>query len=182
MGKSFQEQLLNLGLVEKKKVKEVRKEQHQKKKQQTGKNTAVVDENLLLAQQAEEKKRARARQLNLEREAKLQKRAEEGRIRQLIEEHKLPKDDRGIAYRFNVRGTIQRIFVSRDMADRLSDGRLAIVAQAERFEVIPRSVAEKIQASADAPFIILNASSATAADHDPDDPYAEYKIPDDLMW
>jgi hypothetical protein len=181
MGKSFQEQLLKLGLVEKKKVKEARKEQHQKKKQQVGKNAIKVDENVLLAQQADEKKKARARQLNLEREAKLQKRAEEARIRQLIEDHKLAKDDRGIAYRFKVRGTIQRIFVTKDMADRLSDGRLGIVAIADRFEVIPRTVAEKIQATDDTLFIILNVSSG-GVEQNPDDPYAEYKIPDDLMW
>lgn len=181
MGKSFQEQMLKLGLVEKKKVNEAKKEQHQKKKQQVGKNAPVVDENALLAQQEMEKKKARVRELNLQREAKLQQRAEEARIRQLIEEHKLTKDDKGIAYRFNVRGTIQRIFVSKEMADKLSHGQLGIVILADRSEVIPRSVAEKIQAVSDKMFISLNAPPA-GADPDPDDPYAAYKIPDDLMW
>jgi uncharacterized protein len=181
MGKSFQEQMLKLGLVEKKQVKEVKKEQHQKKKQQVGKNALVVDENILLAQQAMEKKKARARELNLEREAKLQKRAEEARIRQLIEEHKLAKDDKGIAYRFNVRGTIQRIFVTQEMADKLSHGHLGIVVLADRNEVIPRSIVEKIQSISDKLFISLNAPSA-GTDPDPDDPYAAYQVPDDLMW
>lgn len=165
--------------MKKKQVKEAKKEQHQKKKQQVGKHAVVVDENALLAQQLLEKKKARARELNLEREAKLQKRAEEARIRQLIEEHKLAKDDKGIAYRFNVRGTIQRIFVTKEMADRLSHGQLGIVVLADRSEVIPRSVAEKIQAIDEKMFISLN---APPAEPDPDDPYAAYKIPDDLMW
>ena len=180
MGKSFQEQLLSLGLVEKKKVKEAKKEQHQKKKQQVAKNAVVVDENALLAQAAMEKKKARAREMNLEREAKLQKRAEEARIRQLIEEHKLAKDDKGIAYRFNVRGTIQRIFVTKEMADQLSRGQLAIIVLADRNEVIPRAIAEKIQSISDEMFVVLNAP----ADNNPDadDPYAAYKVPDDLMW
>ncbi len=181
MGKSFQEQMLKLGLVEKKKVNEVKKEQHQKKKQQVGKNVVIVDENALLAQQEMEKKRARARQLNLEREAKLQKRAEEARVRQLIEEHKLAKDDKGIAYRFNVRGTIQRIFVTKEMADKLSYGQLGIVVLADRSEVIPRSIAEKIGSIDSKLFISLNAPPA-GTEADPDDPYAEYKVPDDLMW
>jgi len=181
MGKSFQEQMLKLGLVAKKQVKEAKKEQHQKKKQQVGKHVVVVDENLLLAQQEMEKKKARARELNLEREAKLQKRAEEARIRQLIEEHKLAKDEKGIAYRFNVRGTIHRIFVTQEMADKLSHGQLGIVVLADRSEVIPRSIAEKIQAINDKLFIILNAPSA-GIDPDPDDPYAAFKVPDDLMW
>ncbi len=181
MGKSFQEQMLKLGLVAKKQVKEAKKEQHQKKKQQVGKNVVVVDENALLAQQEMEKKKVRARELNLEREAKLQKRAEEARIRQLIEEHKLPKDEKGIAYRFNVRGTIQRIFVTQEMADKLSHGQLGIVVLADRSEVIPRGIVEKIQTISDKLLIILNAPQA-GADPDPDDPYAAYKVPDDLMW
>jgi uncharacterized protein len=181
MGKSFQEQLLKLGLVEKKQVKDAKKEQHQKKKQQLAKNVVVVDENALLAQQAMEKKKARARELNLEREAKLQKRAEEARVRQLIEEHKLAKDEKGVAYRFNVRGIIQRIFVAQDVADRLSNGHLGIVVLGDRCEVIPRAIAEKIQAINDTLYIILNAPPA-GAEQDPDDPYAAYKIPDDLMW
>ncbi|KJS02387.1 MAG: hypothetical protein VR65_05600 [Desulfobulbaceae bacterium BRH_c16a] len=181
MGKSFQEQLLKLGLVEKKQVKEVRKEQHQKKKQQAGKKAVEVDENVLLARQAEEKKKARARELNLEREAKLQKRADDARIIQLVEEHKLEKIENGVPYRFNYQGTIQRIFVTKEMADRLSDGRLGIISLAEKFEVIPRGVAEKIQSINGTLFISLNASAAGET-ADPDDPYAEFKIPDDLMW
>ena len=181
MGKSFQEQLLKLGLVEKKKVQEVKKEQHQKKKQQVGKNVVVVDENVLLAQQEMEKKKARARELNLEREAKLQKRAEEARVRQLVEEHKLAKDDKGIAYRFNVRGTIQRIFVTNDMADQLSRGQLAIVALAGRYEVLPRNIVEKIQSIDSKIFISLN-KSESGMEPDPDDPYAAFKVPDDLVW
>lgn len=180
MGKSFQEQMLKLGLVEKKKVNEAKKEQHQKKKQQVAKNAVVVDENALLAQAEMEKKKARARELNLEREAKLQKRAEEARIRQLIEEHKLAKDDKGIAYRFNVRGIIQRIFVAKEMADQLSRGQLAIIVLADRHEVIPRSIAEKIQSISDKMLIILNAPTDTTPDAD--DPYAAYQVPDDLMW
>lgn len=181
MGKSFQEQMLELGLVAKKQVGEVKKAQHQKKKQQVGKKAVIVDENVLLAQQEIEKKKARARELNLEREAKLKRRAEEARVRQLIEEHKQAKDDKGIAYRFNVRGTIQRIFVTTEMADKLSRGQLGIVVLADRSEVIPRTVAEKIRAINDKLFISLNAPEA-GTDPDPDDPYAAYKVPDDLMW
>ena len=182
MGKSFQEQMLELGLVAKKQVGEAKKEQHQKKKQKMSKKAvAVVDENVLLAQQEMEKKKARARELNLEREAKLKKRAEEARVRQLIEEHKQEKDDKGIAYRFNVRGTIQRIFVAKDMADQLSRGQLGIVVLADRSEVIPRAVAEKIREINDKLFISLNAPEA-GTEPDPADPYAAYKVPDDLMW
>lgn len=183
MGKSFQEQLLQLGLVDKKKVSETKKQQHKKKKQKVrgGIKQAGVDENVLLARQAEEKKKARAKQLNLEREAKLQKRAELARIKQLIEQNRREKDDKGLAYRFNVEGKIQRIFVAGDVADQLSDGRLGIVGFGEHFEVVPRLIVEKIRSINDQIFTALNAKPADK-ETDPDDPYAGYEVPDDLMW
>lgn len=183
MGKSFQDQLLALGLVDKKKAKETKKQQHHKKKKQakTSQKNKVVDENVLLAQQAEEKKKARARQLNQERDAKLKKREQAAQVKQFVEQNRIEKDEKGIAYRFPVSGKIQRIFVAKDVADKLSDGRLGIVALGEVFEVLPRSVVEKITAIDKKIVVILNERTGDEPD-DPEDPYAEYKVPDDLMW
>ncbi|TKB24026.1 DUF2058 domain-containing protein [Desulfopila sp. IMCC35006] len=183
MGKSFQEQLLQLGLVDKKKASETKKEQHQSKKQRSksGKKNIVVDENVLLAQQAEQKKKDRARKLNLQREAKLQKRAEDGLVKQLVEDHRLAKDDTGIAYRFSVASKIQRIFVTKETAEKLSDGRLGIVGIADQFDVLPRRIIEKIQSVSDRVFVSLNSATAQQ-DSDPEDPYAGFEVPDDLMW
>jgi len=183
MKKSFQEQLLQLGLVDKKKAGQAKKEQHHNKKQKAkaGKNVVVVDENALLAQQIDEKKKARARQLNLQREAKLQKRAEAAQVKQLVEQNRLDKDDRGIAYRFTVSGKIQRIFVATAIADQLSDGRLGIVGIDGRYEVVPRATIGKIQSINDGVFVNIVAPSSSA-EKDPDDPYAGYEVPDDLMW
>ncbi|NOR24922.1 MAG: DUF2058 family protein [Desulforhopalus sp.] len=183
MGKSFQEQLLQLGLVDKKKASKAKKQQHQNKKQnsKTGKKQVVVDENALLAQQAEEKKKARVRKLNLQRDVKLQKRAEDAQVKQLVEQNRLEKDDRGIAYRFNVKGKIQRIFVTKETADQLSDGRLGIVGLAGQFEVVPRAIIEKIQSVSNRVFVNINAASSKAGS-DPEDPYAGFEVPDDLMW
>lgn len=178
---SFQEQLLKLGLVKDQQLREVKKEQHHKKKQQAGKNLPPpVDENALLAQQLLEKKKARARHLNLEREAKLRKRAEEARIRQILQEHRVEKDDKGIAYRFTVDKTIRRIHVDQEIAEGLSRGRFDIVVIGEQFEVVPAAIAEKLRAIDPSLTIIHNAPAADAAD--PEDPYAAYKVPDDLMW
>jgi uncharacterized protein len=183
MGKSFQEQLLQLGLVDKKKVSETKKQQHQNKKQSSkaGKKHIVVDENAILAQQAEEKKKARTRKLNLQREEKLQKRAEDAQVRQLVEQNRLKKDDRGIAYRFTVNNKIQRIFVAREIADKLSDGRLGIVGLAEQYEVVPRAIIEKIQSVSNRIFVNIKVASNIEGS-DPDDPYAGYEVPDDLVW
>jgi uncharacterized protein YaiL (DUF2058 family) len=183
MGKSFQDQLLSLGLVDKKKAKETKKHQNKTKKQnaKVSRNKQVVDENVLLAQKGEEKKKARARKLNQERDAKLKKREETAQIKQFVVQNRIEKDDKGIAYRFNVSGKIQRVFVPKEVADRLSDGRLGIVVLADQFEVLPRTVVEKITAINKQMIVILNERTGDESD-DPDDPYAEYKVPDDLMW
>lgn len=183
MGKSFQEQLLQLGLVDKAKAGKAKKEQHQNKKQnaKAGKKRIVVDENALLVQKVEEKKKARARKLNQQREAKLQRRAEDAQVKQLVEQHRLKKDDRGIAYRFTVSNKIQRIFVEKEVADQLSDGRLGIVSFTDRYEVLPRAILEKIQAISDRFFVTINSPSSKEG-LDPEDPYAGFEVPDDLMW
>jgi uncharacterized protein YaiL (DUF2058 family) len=183
MGKSFQEQLLQLGLVDKTKASKAKKAQHQNKKQnaKVGKKHVVVDENALLIQQVEEKKKARARKLNLQRDAKLQKRAEDAQVKQLVEQHRLEKDDRGIAYRFTVSNKIQRIFVAKELADQLSDGRLGIVSLADQHDVLPRAILEKIQAINNRVFVTINAASSKEG-LDPEDPYAGFEVPDDLMW
>jgi uncharacterized protein YaiL (DUF2058 family) len=185
MGKTFQEQMLALGLADKKKLNQNKKQQHQQKKQaKPGKKTTIEDENVLLAREALEKKKARTRQLNREREEKLQKRADEARIKQLIEQNKVAKDESGVAYRFNCNGRIQRIFVSAETTGRLSSGVLGIVGLAGQFEVVPGAVVKKIKEIDDSVFFVLNAGSVKQAEKeaDPEDPYAGYEVPDDLMW
>jgi uncharacterized protein YaiL (DUF2058 family) len=186
MGKTFQEQLLQLGLVDNKKINDAKKNKHQarKKKGKVRQGVEVIDENAVLARQAAEKKKARTRELNRQRDAKLQKRAEEGRIRQLIEQHRLEKDDKGVPFRFTVSGKIHRVFVSKETALELGDGRLGIVENrggAVRFEVLPRKAIEKIQQINSAVYTSL-ISASPQAETDADDPYAEYKVPDDLDW
>lgn len=46
--------------------------------------------------------------------------------------------------------------------------------------IIPASVADKI-AQRDASSIVLH-SALSAEEQDEDDPYADFKVPDDLMW
>lgn len=68
----------------------------------------------------------------------------------------------------------------------LINGRLAIVrlvinnsGECE-YAIIPASVADKI-AQRDADSIVVN-SALSQEEQDEDDPYADFKVPDDLMW
>ncbi len=188
MGNSFQDQLLKLGLVDKKKVREVKNEKHKNKKDKGKKGSgqlSLAEENALLVKQAAEKKRAKDLQLNRQRDAKLQKRAEMAQIKQLIEQHKVAKDERGNPYRFNVCGKIHRIFVDSKTADQLGSGVFGIVEMvgaAGQFEVVPRDVVEKIRAINGKIFTTFVDTSQESSAKESDDPYADYVVPDDLMW
>ncbi|WP_041278138.1 DUF2058 domain-containing protein [Desulfotalea psychrophila] len=180
MSNPFQDQFLKLGLVDKKQVTKSKKVQHQKKKQKVAKNAApVVDENALLAQEAQEKKRIRAQELNRQREEKLRKREAMAAVKQIITQNRIEKDKKGLAYHFTDDKKIQRIFVAKEVADQLSKGRLGIVAFAAGYEVVNRAVIEKIESLATGTFVFI---AEMTADLDEEDPYAEYQIPDDLMW
>ena len=181
MGNSFQDQFLKLGLVDKKQVSKAKKQKHQKKKQKVAKKQVVIDENVLLAQDALEKKKRRAQKLNRQRENKLKKREDAAAIKQMVEKNRLEKSGTGVAYRFSDTGTINRVFVSEEAAGQLSSGQLAIVRLGAQYEVVPRDIGDKISAL-DAKILVVINSSSGKDEKDPDDPYAEFEVPDDLMW
>lgn len=182
MGSSFQDQLLKLGLVDKKQVDEAKRSKHKKKaKKVARKQPTVVDENKLLAEQAQQKKKERARQLNREREEKLKKREEAGRIRQMIEAGRLEKDEKGVAYRFVDNKKIFRLFLARDVVDQLEKGKAGVVRFGDGYEVCPVDVVKKL-AEIDAKVVVRLNESKTKAETDEDDPYAGFEVPDDLDW
>jgi uncharacterized protein YaiL (DUF2058 family) len=97
----------------------------------------------------------------------------------LIEVSRLSREHAEIAYNFTDGTKIKKILVTDEMLNQLSNGRLAIVKFDEQYSVVPKSVAEKIKLRDESYVIVRNALQPT---EDADDPYAEYKIPDDLMW
>ncbi len=181
MGNSFQDQFLKLGLVDKKQVNKAKKQKHQQKKKKIAKKQLVVDENVLIAQEALAKKKVRTQELNRQREEKLEKRAKIASIKQMVEKNRLKQDDKGIAYRFNAHGKIQRLFVDREMAEQLSSGQLCIVGLGKSYEVVPRTIGEKIRDLSGKTFVLINIP-ASKKEELADDPYADYEIPDDLVW
>lgn len=183
MGSSFKDQLLKLGLVDKKQVDKAKKAQHAERTKKEGKKQPPpIDENALLAEQALAKKKERARQLNLEREEKLKRREDAARIRQLIETNRLPKDERGVAYRFVDQKKVFRIFIGQELVDGLSRGGVGIVRLGEQYEVCPAEVVRKIRDLDAKVVVMLNEPAARSESSEGDDPYAGYEVPDDLVW
>ncbi|MDB6060375.1 MAG: nucleoprotein/polynucleotide-associated enzyme [Verrucomicrobiaceae bacterium] len=179
MAKSLMDQLLKAGLVDAHKVSSVNKEKKKQEKQQRKGQIETVDETKQNVQQALAEKGERDRQLNFERDEQARHKAIIAQIKQLIETSQLSRERADIAYNFTDGTKIKKIFVTDSMLNQLSNGRLAIVKFEEQYSVVPKSVAEKIKLRDEKYVVVSNVLQQT---DDADDPYAEYKIPDDLMW
>ena len=181
MGNSLFDQLKKSGLVDKNKAQKIKHSQYKNKKQKASKGAAPqVDEAKLLAQKAHAEKVERDRQLNQQLKEEAERKAIAAQIKQLIESNCVEERDGDIAYNFTDANVVKRIHVSEKIHKHLTSGRLAIARLGERYELVPMPVAEKIK-QRDEKYIITS-EHAAEPELDEDDPYADYKIPDDLMW
>jgi uncharacterized protein len=179
MGNSFGDQFLKAGLVNKTRLSEAKKSKSKQEKLKHKQKVEVVDEAAAAARQAAAEKAARDRELNLRQKEELERKAVHAQVRQLIEMNRVPRDDGEVGYNFQDGTAIRKIFVSAEVRDRLGRGLLAIARFDDGYEVIPSVVAEKIR-QRDEDCIVSHAS--TRPENGEDDPYADYKVPDDLMW
>jgi len=181
MANSLFDQLKKSGLVDEKKAKKVKHSQYknQKKKIKKG-TTAPLDDSKLLVQKAQAEKVERDRQLNLHKKESAERKAIAAQIKQLVECNRITDRDGDIVYNFSDVNVVKRLYVSEQVHKHLSSGRLAIVKLGDAYELVPVPVAEKIK-QRDAQCVIL-CDRSPDAQLDDDDAYADYKIPDDLMW
>lgn len=181
MANSLIDQLKNAGLVNKAKASKAKQEQYKKNKKKSRKGTAEhLDETKRLAQKAQAEKVERDRKINLQNKEEAEKKAIAAQIIQLIETNRLTDRDGEIVYNFTDDNVIKRLFVSDKVYQHLMAGKLCIAKLADNYELVPTAIAEKIK-QRDAMCIIQNEKPIEPLE-DEDDPYADYKIPDDLIW
>ncbi len=179
MANTFGDQFLKAGLVSKTRLNKANKSKIKQQKQKNKQKIEVVNETAEAARQAAAVKAARDRELNRRQKEEVERKAIRAQVRQLVELNRLPRDDGEVGYNFQDGTAIRKIFVSEEVRDKLGRGLLAIVKFDDRYEVIPSVVAEKIMLR-EKSCIISNAT--TQLEHGEDDPYADYQVPDDLMW
>lgn len=177
MGNSLQDQLFKAGLASKKQSVRAKKAKNTKEKQQR-KGVEVVDETAELVAKADAEKIAKDKRLNQQRDAAAHAKAIQAQIIELVSLNKI--SERGdIEFRYNHCGKIKTMALQADTRDLLVKGTLNIVNVNQQHHIVPKAVAAKI-AERDAEAIVL-ANQNTKTDED-DDEYADYKVPDDLMW
>lgn len=176
---SLQDQLLKAGLVDQKKASKAKKAKHQQAKKREKNKVETVDEARLAAQQAQAEKVARDRELNAQHKAEAERKAVAAQVRQLIEMNRQPSGEGDVSYSFTDGALVKSLYVNDTQQKQLCNGRLCIVRLDEGYALIPTAVAEKIRQRDEAFVILSNQPTETA---DEDDPYAEFQVPDDLMW
>jgi uncharacterized protein YaiL (DUF2058 family) len=179
MANSFGDQFLKAGLVNKTRLSKVQKSKSRQEKLKQKQKIEVVDEAVIAARQAAAEKVARDRELNRRQQEEAEHRAVLAQVRQLIELNRVPRDAGEVGYNFQDGTAIRKIFVTDEVHARLARGLLAIVRFDDGYEVIPAVVAGKIMLR-DESCIVSKAT--TQLESGEDDPYADYKVPDDLMW
>ncbi|HED18229.1 MAG TPA: DUF2058 domain-containing protein [Gammaproteobacteria bacterium] len=179
MANSFGDQFLKAGLVNRDKLNKAKKSKYKQQKSENRKKNGDVNEATASARRVAAEKVARDRDLNRQKKELAEHKAVQAQIRQLVELNHLPRDGGEVGYNFQDGAAIKKLFASQDIHDKLTRGLLAIVRFDGGYEVIPSVVAEKIKLRDESCIV---SKAATLPEDSGDDPYADYKVPDDLMW
>ena len=176
---SLQEQLLKAGMVDEKKAKQIAKEKRKQAKL-SNKGQGLVNETREQAKKAQAEKADRDRDINRQRQEAKELKAVGAQIKQLIDVNSIDTSGGEVAYQFTDGTRVKKIYVTSLQQKQLSKGQIAIVSLMGGYSLVPSVVADKIQQRNGDVVILLNQTSSDGIDDD--DYYADYKIPDDLMW
>lgn len=180
---ALQEQLLKAGLAKKAQASAAAREQA---KARQGKAPDASAEIQREAERVRLEKVERDRAIAAERNAQL--RATEGRAqaRQIVQAHAVPHAGES-EYRFTHGEVIRTLLIDAKLRKALSAGALVIVAAGEGYALLPRAAAEKARERA--PELIAvdhgqagESTVASTGNAEDDAYYAQFQIPDDLVW
>ncbi len=174
MGNSLRDQLLKAGLVNKSKVQQAKKQSRKKKRAKGGEPDRIQQ----AVNQAQQEKAARDRELNRQKEIKQAAKARQGLLKDFVAKNKLNDPKAEDPFNFVHDGAVKRLHVNEKQRERLAAGQLAIVCVAERYYLMESGVADKMADMSPGLFVF----KAEAEKPEEDDPYADYQVPDDLMW
>lgn len=176
---SLQDQLLKAGVIDKKKASHIKHEKHKQTKQQPKGKVPEVEAKAL-ARQAIADKAARDKEINRQKQLEADKKALRAQIIQLITMNRIDRQRGDVAFQFADDKKIKKLYVTQTLHNQLGRGLIAIVRLTDGYELVPAAVADKIRQRDDSVIVLHNTKATTELAED--DPYADFQIPDDLMW
>lgn len=182
---SLQDQLLKAGLTTKQKSRQANSDMRKKNKQSRSgvKHDASLQEKVKQdLEKSKQEKAIKDAALNAEKNKQLADKENNLRILQILKHHQLSKIDGETEYNYTFNNKVKKLFIDAITLRALGNGRLAICGFDETTYVVTAETAEKI-ATIDSSIILVKNDKTESDDiSNEDDPYAEFQIPDDLMW
>lgn len=169
---TLQEQLQQAGLISKSKLEKAKK-RPKKSRVQAREVKAAIEEKKRQQQEHDKALSAQQNEQRLTKEIQSQ-------IKMLINMNKIDLGDGDIKYNFTDGTLVKSLYMTGAVREQLIKGVLAIARDEERYVVIPSTVANKI-AQRD-PESIIDQKAPESDVIAEDDPYADFVVPDDLMW
>lgn len=181
---SLQDQLLKAGLTTKQKARQANTDTRKKNKQKR----SGVEHDLTLQQKVKQdlananaEKAKKDAELNAAKNKKLAEKETNLRILQILQHHQLTHINGETEYNFTFNNKVKKLFVDTVTHKALINGRLALCGLHDKTYIVTTETAEKL-ACLDAAVVIVQNDKVESDTIDADDPYAEFQIPDDLMW
>ena len=178
MRNPLQEQLLKAGLAKKSRLDQVARDQAKQRHAKSAPAAAKLEQ--AEAERIRLEKVERDRALSAERNAQAKAQELRAQVRQIVAQNRL-KPEGDIEYRFTHGGVIRSLLVTDAVRRQLANGSLVVACHDGGYAIVPRAVAEKIEARDAAMIALDHGHDAPAADDD-DDHYSQFKVPDDLIW
>jgi uncharacterized protein YaiL (DUF2058 family) len=186
---ALQAQLLKAGLVKKSQVSQVA---NQQAKVRMDKGDAKAAEVAAAAEQARiEADRARAEKVERDRliaaERNAERRAAELRAqaRQIIGDKKIPLTGEA-EYRFEHDGAIRTLLMTEALRKQVIDGALVVMRHGDGYALLPRPAAAKVRERDESMLVLDNAQrdyvEPSTGNAEDDAYYAQFQVPDDLVW
>ena len=184
MASSLQDQLLKAGLATKQSARSAQAEKRKRNKQKKKKGTQEQNELSQELEKAKLEKQQKDLELNAQRKAQADAKAEKARVKNMIEQHGLTDYKGELEFNFTYQGKIKKLFVDEKAREALIDGRLGICVLEDDYYLLVDATVRKLQTiDADVVAYLYDRQQEQAQQTvEEDDPYAEYQIPDDLMW
>ncbi|MGM0516823.1 MAG: DUF2058 family protein [Pseudomonadota bacterium] len=179
---SLQEQLLKAGLAKKGNGKQPKKKSawgrvNRHDKQANTKPPAEIEAAKKAAAEKREREQAKNREAGRRQREAEERRARRAEIRQLILDHaeKLPSN--GEPFHFADSGRVLSIPVNLRLRRQLASRQMRLATWEKRYYVIPAQTAEKLAQRDPAHLVALPSGGEIQ-----DSAYAEFDVPDDLVW
>ena len=181
MAGSLQDQLKKSGLVSKKKSQQLDAEKRKKIK---AKNKGQKFDNEIAekVKKAKLQKKRDDQKRNQQQQQQAKQNEEKARVKQIIDQVKIKDYEGDVAFNFQFNNKIKTLYLNKENYDALVAESVGLCQIDNIIFIVPNSTVNKIKSINPAYVVLHQDKPNTPLETANDDPYANYDIPDDLMW